>query len=378
MRILIFHNLLWSQYKSVIFEKLNYELSVNNESEVLVIQTAITEKSRKDMVDFNLSEFPFNYHFKLISKRPLEQVSLFLILYTKFKYIIQFRPYVVNFTGYNETSTIFLLLICKIFKIKTIITNESIDKKNQNQSIKNKVKFLYKVFLFKISDGFFSYGIQSNEYLFKHKVPKTKILSFLNTFDKKKFILSNDHINFNSKYILFVGRLSIEKNIPELIDAFQKIQSQLKDLHLIIIGNGPEYNKIVKLIKKMNLENNILLLGTIQWNVLAQYYRNAECLFLASKSETWGMVANEAQEMQLPVISTNYCGCSNDLVINNYSGLVLNGDVKSEENIQIIIDYLSNNKKNTFQRFIQNNKKIFDSERVTKEMIRGFSHFLDK
>lgn len=378
MRILIFHNLLWSQYKSVIFEKLNEEICAKNDSELLVIQTSITEKSRTDLVDFKLSDFPFKYPFKLISNKPLESVSHLKIFISKIKYIITFKPDVVNFTGYNEPSTIILLILCKILGIKSIITNESIDKKHPVEGISKRIKSFYKVILFKLTDGFFSYGIQSNEYLFKHGVPKSKILSFLNTFDKKKFIASNDKITLSDKYLLFVGRLSSEKNLIELIRCFKNVHNCVKDLKLLIIGNGPEKEFLLNEISKLNLNNEVLLLGTIQWNLLSQYYENAECLILPSISETWGMVANEAQELNLPVISTDNCGCSNDLILNNYSGLVLNGDLASDINVNLIIDYVINDKKQKLQKFISKNKSIFDLERLSFEMIKGFHYLLKK
>ena len=52
MKILILHNQLWSQYKSIIFENIN-NLCQKNGDELLVLQTSISEISRKDLIDFD-------------------------------------------------------------------------------------------------------------------------------------------------------------------------------------------------------------------------------------------------------------------------------------------------------------------------------------
>lgn len=379
MKILIFHNLLWSQYKSVVFEQLDKQFNEDNTSSLLVVQTAITEHGRKDLLEFDISTFPFKYNFQLISKKALEDVNQLKIFFFKLKTFIQYKPDVVNFTGYNESSIIFLLLWCKLFNIKTIITNESISnslKKNDSLKI---LKYWFKVVIFKLTDGFFSYGIQSNDFLFKHKVDKKKILSFLNTFDKSKFQVSNDrNLSIDFKFVLFVGRLSEEKNLLDLIDSFEVISKKITDLKLIIIGDGPERDTLLRQINQLNMSQKIHLLGTIKWSQLAEYYQRAKCLLLPSKSETWGMVANEAQELNLPVICSKSCGCADDLIIDNYSGLVIHDQFNSEKNNEKIIYFLENKTGKALDQFINNNKKIFNLDRLAMEMNRGFHYLFDK
>ena len=65
MKILILHNQLWSQYKSIVFEKIN-NFCINNGDELLVLQTSICENSRKDLIDFDVNSFNYRYKFILI------------------------------------------------------------------------------------------------------------------------------------------------------------------------------------------------------------------------------------------------------------------------------------------------------------------------
>jgi glycosyltransferase involved in cell wall biosynthesis len=381
INILIFHNLLWSQYKSVIFEKLTESLNIHQNSKLLVIQTAITENSRKDLVDFDLTNFKFKYDYKLISQEPLESVSSFKVFYYQLYHIFKFKPNVINFTGYNEKGIVFLLLICKWLKIKSIITNESVavNKLNSNKLLL-KLKFWYKVLLFKIADGFFSYGINSNIFLFKHYVPKNKIFSFLNTFDKTKFNNSiKNEIAVDKPYILYVGRLSSEKNLLALVNLFGHIQTRFDKFKLIIIGNGPDRELLNKYITEKSLNKNVLLRGSVQWDKLRQYYKNAECLILPSLYEPWGMVVNESQEAETPIIVTSMCGCANDLVINDYNGIVCD-DITSQKNINKIMEFLAQSPlyKKRIQQFLSKNKQIFDLERLNMELMRGFVEIVQK
>jgi glycosyltransferase involved in cell wall biosynthesis len=368
MRLLVFHNILWSQYKSVVFEKLNAELIQKN-SELLVVQTSITEETRKDLINFDVDNFPFKYNFRIISTKTLENVSRIKMLFYRLYYIFQFKPTTINLTGYNEFGTLFILILCRILSIKSIITNESISISKDKNAL-NFIKFYYKILLFKLTDGFFSYGIKSNTYLFKHQVDKNKIFSFLNTFDKSKFATNTQIKIIENNYLLFVGRLSEEKNVDGLILLFNRIKEQIPGYQLIIIGGGPEKENLQIMINDLALADQIKMLGSIQWEQLSTYFQHAECLILPSKSEPWGMVANEAQEKGIPVICSQVCGCSDDLIIDNYSGIIIN-DMNLQESDQKIVDFLINRNKLLSQKFIAKNNNIFTLNRLSMEMLRS-------
>ena len=100
MRILILHNLLWSQYKSVVFEKIAQTCSPDDE--VLVVQTAITEKGREDLVDFDVTSYAYQFPVKLLNRIPLQEVSPWKTMWDWIHNIREFKPDVINLTGYSE------------------------------------------------------------------------------------------------------------------------------------------------------------------------------------------------------------------------------------------------------------------------------------
>lgn len=128
-----------------------------------------------------------------------------------------------------------------------------------------------------------------------------------------------DHLSptkFESKKItklLYVGRLSKEKNLEFIINALSK----MKGFHLNIIGSGPdeEYLKSIS-------SDNITFIGYVNNDELKKYYMDNDIFVLPSNSEPWGLVVEEAIYYYCPVLVSDSVGCNIDLVLNKSTGLV--------------------------------------------------------
>jgi len=369
LKILILHNQLWSQYKSFIYQGIYDEIK-DSSHELLVLQTSICEKSRFDIKDFHPEKFPYSYPYALLNHDYLENTNNLITTIKWLRFILKFKPDVINLTGYQEMGTLPVLLLCKLLNIRSIMTNESIYSNVLHpRTFKYFLKNIYKRLLFYLTDGFFSYGINSNDYLFRHGVGKKKILLFLNSFDKSKFLNNKDsQIQESSKTIIFVGRLSPEKNLNSLISLFKLFNEDQLDYKLILVGDGPLREKLQDDISKYNL--NIGISGAIPWNELSYLYKNSRCLILPSINETWGMVANEAIQMGIGVICSASCGCANDLVIDGYSGLVIDDFefIKSRNSYEKIIHFLQDfgSPNNVF---LNNTAFVFDSKKLVDESL---------
>jgi len=377
MRVLILHNQLWTQYKSVVFQGIYDEFIISGD-ELLVLQTSICEKSRLNILDFNPNNFKYTYPYILLNNMSLEDSNPFRTTLLWIYYIVKFKPDVINLTGYSEIGTIFVLIYAKIFNIKTLMTNESIHSNRlHKQTISKSIIKSFKNLLIQLTDGFLSYGIKSNDYLFRFGISRRRILSFLNSFDRSKFHSDNSHVVKSTlPYILFVGRLSEEKNLTSLIELARMFVTDNLNYRIKIIGEGNEYNNLSSLINKENLP--IDLEGAKNWNQLDAIYKSAIAFILPSLNETWGMVANEALEMGVPVICSSACGCADDLVINEVNGLVLSDfNFKNHTNFQTykrLKTYLLENLKTSKSRVILNRKiaSIYDETKLIDEFITAF------
>lgn len=125
----------------------------------------------------------------------------------------------------------------------------------------------------------------------------------------KSGVKLNRIANSPLRYI-YVGRLVDVKNVGLLIDVFNK-----NGKPLTIVGRGLLENQL-----KAKANSNITFTGFIDNDKLFEIYQQHDVFVLASKSEPWGLVVEEALYWGLPVIVSDVVGCSVDLVKNYGSG----------------------------------------------------------
>lgn len=135
------------------------------------------------------------------------------------------------------------------------------------------------------------------------------------------------------KTFLYVGRLIELKNLKLLISVF----NEHPELKLIIVGFGEQETELKSLSKE-----NIEFRGAVDNKDLWHIYREADVFVLPSKSETWGLVVEEALNNGTPVIVSDRVGCKDDLVSEN-TGLVFchnsKEDLKHAVNKITDVDY---------------------------------------
>ncbi|MFA6593797.1 MAG: glycosyltransferase [Candidatus Buchananbacteria bacterium] len=119
---------------------------------------------------------------------------------------------------------------------------------------------------------------------------------------------------------LTMARLVKQKNLPLLVRSFALVVKQSPDAALLIVGRGPEKDKLAKQIKESGLEDKIFL---VDWtDSIYDYYNSADVYVLSSNYEGWGMVAIEAASCGLPIVMTDV-GCAGEAVKDGESALVV-------------------------------------------------------
>jgi glycosyltransferase involved in cell wall biosynthesis len=376
MKVLILHNQLWTQYKSVIFQGI-YDDFEKSSDELLVLQSSICERSRLNIIDFNLSNFNYTYPYVLLNETSLEDSNPFRTTFLWIKFIFKFKPDVINLTGYAEIGTIVVLILAKVLGIKTLMTNESIHSDRLHSfSVIQLIYNAYKNVLISLTDGFLSYGLKSNDYLYRFGVKKRQIHSYLNTFDRSKFHLyANRFYSNNVPYILFVGRLSEEKNIESLINLGRLFKNDNFNCQIRLVGDGSQLEIFKKIVFKEKLP--LVFEGAKKWDQLGPIYESATAFILPSLNETWGMVANEALEYGLPVICSSACGCADDLIINGFNGLVIDEFNFTSDSPNVtyfrIKDYIASLLlKDSLTDLNKKISSIYDESKLIKEFVGAF------
>jgi len=153
------------------------------------------------------------------------------------------------------------------------------------------------------------------------------IQDFIKKINNKNKISLNKVDNFND-YFLAVGRLTKQKNYQYLISEFVNYLKVKKDAVLLIIGEGEEKNKLMKLIKINNATNNIVILGQIR-NVYP-FMKKAKALILSSLWEEVGFVIVEAAFCNLFVISSDCPNGPKEFLENGNAGYLFQTNKKNE------------------------------------------------
>lgn len=116
---------------------------------------------------------------------------------------------------------------------------------------------------------------------------------------------------------LFVGRYVDQKDLPLLVTAYRDYRRQVTDpWGLTCCGSGPEAHVLQGV-------EGVTDLGFTQPHQMAEVLATHGAFVLASKFEPWGVVLAEAAASGLPLICTNACGASDDLVRDYYNGLIV-------------------------------------------------------
>lgn len=138
-------------------------------------------------------------------------------------------------------------------------------------------------------------------------------------------------LNFKN-IVLFVGRITKAKGLRILVKAIARVKNQFnEEMKLIVIGGdvsgvmhskeeSKEKKRLKRLIKKLNLEEDVIFLGPVKRERLPYFYSIADVCVVPSLYESFGLVAVEAMSCGTPVIASKVGGLAHT-VRDGYSGL---------------------------------------------------------
>ncbi len=116
--------------------------------------------------------------------------------------------------------------------------------------------------------------------------------------------------------VLYAGRITREKGVDLLADAFQLARTREPRLHLLLAGGGPERDRLAA-----RLGEHASFLGWLEGAELASAYAQADIFLFPSSTDTFGQVVLEAQASGLPVLAVGRGGPLS-LIENRVSGLL--------------------------------------------------------
>ncbi|MBS3203740.1 glycosyltransferase [Turicibacter bilis] len=208
-------------------------------------------------------------------------------------------------------------------------------------------------------------------------------INFINTynFEKKAKLIYNlldeenifklstqkiTDINFdkNKKYICFIGRFAPIKRIDRLINAFYLLTKEVSDINLLLIGDGGEKEQIINQIKRLKLQEKVVLLGLK--NNPYKYLSKSHILVCSSDSECAPITICEALLLNVPVVTTN-CPGAVEMIGSGKYGMI---SEKNDESLyKALKEILTNdNLLNNYRTEIKKRNSFINSKKIIEEL----------
>lgn len=289
----------------------------------------------------------------ILHEHGLEHVAIKKLSIGEIKRIlIEIKPDIVQCHDFKTTYLGALLKIfCKKKNIKLISHIH-----NNNPKMK---KISLRSILFRLATPFFSSILMVSksvyeEYIFKKSISK-KYIVLPNIINDELILEQSKKYIAPKSDILFVGRLTEQKQPVFFIQLINEI-NKIIPVEVNMIGEGELHDNVVYEISKLNIQNNIHLLG-FKKNPYP-FFKNSKIFVLPSTFEGFGLVALEALSFGIPCVVSNVGGLP-QIVDDNCGKLCTNTEEYIQEIKRLLLDseYYDNKSEAAYKKFKQINQK---------------------
>lgn len=131
----------------------------------------------------------------------------------------------------------------------------------------------------------------------------------------------------DKEVLLYLGRLSFEKNLEFLLHSFARIRSRRPRARLLLAGEGPVTNSLKKLAEELSLKETVIFTGLIGAEQMPDYIAAADLFVFPSISETQGLVLLESMAGGTPVVALDSPATKD--VLTQGGGLLVSGGIEA-------------------------------------------------
>lgn len=123
------------------------------------------------------------------------------------------------------------------------------------------------------------------------------------------------------KVLVSIGRLAKEKNLEEILRYFAQMRNEEEkwDLSLLIVGDGPDRERLEQITKELDLTKCVIFTGMVAPEKVPAYYQLGDVFVCASNSETQGITYIEAMASGLPALCRKD-DCLKQVISDGYNG----------------------------------------------------------
>jgi glycosyltransferase involved in cell wall biosynthesis len=163
----------------------------------------------------------------------------------------------------------------------------------------------------------------------------------------------------NGNVFLYVGQLIPRKGVAQLLEGWALFEKQGADGTLVLVGKGPEEEKLKQQIAHLGLKN-VIFAGAVDYDHIALLYASADVFIMPTLEDNWSLVVPEAMTCNLPIICSKYNGCWPELVHEGVNGWVFD-PLNAEETVRVLAE--AN----------QNKSKLFEMGQRSKEIVSQYT-----
>lgn len=293
-------------YRSIVFN----ELAKDHQMEFRVLYANKVEPHRKWIIEGLSHDHAFlkKQYFRFRNHNIYFSLDVLCHLW-------RYKPDVIMTYGFNP---VMLLAWCYsvMFRKKHIVLTDSWLLTIEHLSRFHK---LCRRVVFRFSERFLAVGKKGIDYLVSYGVESEKIYV-------SQLVADNDYYaqfkDTPKKYDFVFSGQFIERKMPFfIIDVLKEIKMVRPQTSILLIGSGELEKFVISALEEAGIAYTYP--GFIQQSDLPSYYAAARLLLFPTMYDCWGLVANEASAVGVPVITCDNAGAAGDLIVDGYNGYVL-------------------------------------------------------
>ena len=332
----------------------------------------IPGKSLRFLYGYRMSFFFNSKAFKILKKLPIDiihiqqefGVSIFGRICAKILNIPLIYTYHTSYADYSNyishtkvsekaAEKLLIKLIRKVISLKGEIITPSL----------------------KSRKALLSYGV--NKYI--HVIPNALDIDSpdnSNYKERESAFREKYHLE-GKKILLYLGRIAKEKNISELLQGFNLYKNKYQDDNavLLIVGFGPDMDKLIKEKDELERKDDIIFIGKVPHEDTWFYYQISDIFLSASLSETQGLTYSEAISNSLIVLA-KYDSNLDFLIQDGVTGFFFDNVHSLAERIHQILTLDIEKKKTIMKQAKERNSYLFSKETYYERIIHVYEKAL--
>jgi glycosyltransferase involved in cell wall biosynthesis len=191
----------------------------------------------------------------------------------------------------------------------------------------------YTSWFYNMADKVFVPSRAFEDELLANDVKADKLVIMPRGVDTERFTRKNGDGHNDGYRLLYVGRISREKNLHILAEAFKMMDRP--DISMTLVGDGPYIGELREFLSGCKVH----FTGYLTGDALVKAYHNSDLFVMPSTTDTFGNVILEAHACGVPTIVTDIGGpCEN--ILQGETGLIVSGDsaLALKEGIESLLD----------------------------------------